>query len=143
MNFKFNGNVFKNTAEDHARIYGENYDPSKNYPGFTGTIEIPKGQLQEFVTYLHYACQTELKHSDYLNDDVVPVKMSGWAKTSANGKSYLSLQFAPDYKTQKAAEEAQQAEAAKATPAPSPVDQGAQALATATGGQVVQADVIF
>lgn len=143
MNFKFNGNVFKNTAEDHARIYGENYDPSKNYPGFTGTIEIPKGQLQELVTYLHYACQTELKHSDYLNDDVVPVKMSGWAKTSANGKSYLSLQFAPDYKTQKAAEEAQQAEAAKATPAPSPVDQGAQAIAAATGGQVVQADVIF
>jgi hypothetical protein len=143
MNFKFNGNVFKNTAEDHARIYGENYDPSKNYPGFTGTIEIPKGQLQEFVTYLHYACQTQLKHSDYLNDDVVPVKMSGWAKTSANGKSYLSLQFAPDYKTQKAAEEAQQAEAAKATPAPSPVDQGAQAIAAATGGQVVQADVIF
>ena len=143
MNFKFNGNVFKNTAEDHARIYGENYDPSKNYPGFTGTIEIPKGQLQEFVTYLHYACQTQLKHSDYLNDDVVPVKMSGWAKTSANGKSYLSLQFAPDYKTQKAAEEAQQAEAAKATPTPSPVDQGAQAIAAATGGQVVQADVIF
>lgn len=143
MNFKFNGNVFKNTAEDHARIYGENYDPSKNYPGFTGTIEIPKGQLQELVTYLHYACQTQLKHSDYLNDDVVPVKMSGWAKTSANGKSYLSLQFAPDYKTQKAAEEAQQAEAAKATPAPSPVDQGAQAIAAATGGQVVQADVIF
>jgi len=143
MNFKFNGNVFKNTAEDHARIYGENYDPSKNYPGFTGTIEIPKGQLQEFVTYLHYACQTQLKHSDYLNDDVVPVKMSGWAKTSANGKSYFSLQFAPDYKTQKAAEEAQQAEAAKATPAPSPVDQGAQAIAAATGGQVVQADVIF
>jgi hypothetical protein len=143
MNFKFNGNVFKNTAEDHARIYGENYDPSKNYPGFTGTIEIPKGQLQELVTYLHYACQTQLKHSDYLNDDVVPVKMSGWAKTSANGKSYLSLQFAPDYKTQKAAEEAQQAEAAKAAPAPSPVDQGAQAIAAATGGQVVQADVIF
>ena len=143
MNFKFNGNVFKNTAEDHARIYGENYDASKNYPGFTGTIEIPKGQLQEFVTYLHYACQTQLKHSDYLNDDVVPVKMSGWAKTSANGKTYLSLQFAPDYKTQKAAEEAQQAEAAKATPAPSPVDQGAQAIAAATGGQVVQADVIF
>ena len=80
MNFKFNGNVFKNTAEDHARIYGENYDASKNYPGFTGTIEIPKSQLQEFVTYLHYACQTQLKHSDYLNDDVVPVKMSGWAK---------------------------------------------------------------
>lgn len=143
MNFKFNGNVFKNTAEDHARIYGENYDPSKNYPGFTGTIEIPKGQLQELVTYLHYACQTQLKHSDYLNDEVVPVKMSGWAKTSANGKSYLSLQFAPDYKTQKAAEEAQLAEAAKATPAPSPVDQGAQAIAAATGGEVVQTDVIF
>jgi hypothetical protein len=143
MNFKFNGNVFKNTAEDHQRIYKENYDPAKNYPGFTGTIEIPKGQLQELVTYLHYACQTELKRSDYLNDEVVPVKMSGWAKQSASGKSYLSLQFAPDYKTQQAAEQAQQTEAAKATPAPSPVDQGAQAIAAATGGQVVQADTIF
>lgn len=141
MNFKFNGNVFKNTAEDHQRIYGENYDPGKNYPGFTGTIEIPKSQLQEFVTYLHYACQTELKRSDYLNDEVVPVKMSGWAKQSASGKSYLSLQFGPDYKTQQAAEQAQQAEAAKATPAA--VDQAAQSLAKATGGDVVQADALF
>ena len=141
MNFKFNGNVFKNTAEDHQRIYGENYDPAKNYPGFTGTIEIPKSQLQEFVTYLHYACQTELKRSDYLNDEVVPVKMSGWAKTSQNGKSYLSLQFGPDYKTQQAAEQAQQAEAAKAAPAA--IDQAAQSLAKATGGDVVQSDSLF
>ena len=144
MNFKFNGNVFKNTAEDHARIYGENYDPSKNYPGFTGTIEIPKGQLQELVTYLHYACQTELKHNDYLNDEVVPVKMSGWAKTSeTTGRTYLGLSFEPDYKTKMAALEAQQTEAAKATPAPSPVDQGAQAIAAATGGQVVETEVFF
>lgn len=143
MNFKFNGNVFKNTTEDHQRIYGENYDPAKNYPGFTGTIEIPKSQLPEFVTYLHYACQTELKRSDYLNDDVVPVKMSGWAKTSANGKSYLSLQFGPDYKTQQAAQQAQQAEAAKAIPASAPVQQAAQSLAKATDGTVMPADVIF
>jgi len=136
MNFKFNGNVFKNTADDHKRIYGENYDPGKNYPGFTGTIEIPKSQLQEFVAYLHYACQTQLKRSDYLNDDVVPVKMSGWAKTSeTTGKTYLGLSFEPDYKTKMAAEQAQQAEAAKAAPAP--VDQAAESLAKATGGDVL------
>ena len=135
MNFKFNGNVFKNTAEDHQRIYGENYDPAKNYPAFTGYVEIPKGQLQEHVAYLHYACQTELKRNDYLNDEVVPLKVVGWPKTSANGKTYLSLQFEPDYKTKMAAEQAQQAEAAKAAPAP--VDQAAKSLAKATGGDVL------
>ena len=143
MKFKFNGNVFKNTPEDHARIYGENYDPSKNYPAFTGYVRIPKGQLQDHVTYLHYSCQTQLKYDDYLNDEFVELKVVGWPKTSANGKTYLSLQYEPDYKTMKAAEEAQRAEAAKATPAPTAVDQGAQAIAAATGGQVVQADVIF
>ena len=140
MNFKFNANVFKNTAEDHQRIYGENYDPGKNYPGFTGTIEIPKSQLQDFVAYLHYACQTELKRN-YLNEEVVPIRMSGWAKQSeTTGKSYLGLSFEADYQTKLAAQKAQQAEAASvAPPAPAapPVDQAAQSLAAATGGDVL------
>ena len=137
MNFKFFANVFKNTVEDHKQTYGENYDPGKNYPAFTGYVEIPKSQLQMHVAYLHYSCQTELKHNDYLNDEVVPMKVVGWPKTSANGKTYLSLQFEPDYKTMKAAEEAQRAEAAKAAPAAPPVDQAAQSLAAATGGDVI------
>jgi len=137
MNFKFFANVFKNTVEDHKRIYGENYDPGKNYPGFVGTIEIPKSQLQTHVTYYHYASQTELNRN-YLNEEVVPIRISGWAKQSeTTGKTYLSLQFEPDYKTMKAAEEAQRAEAAKAAPAAPPVDQAAQSLAAATGGDVL------
>jgi hypothetical protein len=142
MNFKFNGNVFKNTAEDHQRIYGQNYDPSKNYPGFTGTIEIPKSQLQEFVTYLHYACQTQLKYNDYLKEEVVPVRMSGWAKQAeSTGRTYLGISFEPDNQTKLAAQQAQQAEAATAVPAaapaPAPIDQAAQSLAKATGGDVL------
>jgi len=140
MNFKFFANVFKNTVEDHKQTYGENYDPGKNYPGFTGIIEITKKQLQEHVTYYHYACQTDLKRN-YLNEEVVPIRINGWAKQSeTTGKTYLSLQFEPDYKTMKAAEEAQRAEAASvAPPAPAapPVDQAAQSLAAATGGDVL------
>ena len=42
MEFKFNSTVFKNTAEDHKRLYGDKYDPNKPYPDFTGNISIPK-----------------------------------------------------------------------------------------------------
>ena len=80
MEFKFNSNVFKNSVEDQKRLYGEKYDPSKPYPVFTGTVSIPKGQIAEFVEYLHWALRTELKTDSYLKDVVVPVKVSGWQK---------------------------------------------------------------
>ena len=136
MEFKFNSNIFKNSPEDQQKIYGEKYDPNKNYPVFTGTVSIPKGQVAEFVEYLHWALRTELKTDTYLDDQVIPVKISGWQKESKNGKKFLSLAYAPDYKTLTAAREAKEA-SELAAPAPTAQD-AAASLAKSTGGSVVQ-----
>jgi hypothetical protein len=136
MEFKFNSNIFKNSPEDQQKIYGEKYDPNKNYPVFTGTASIPKKDLPALVEYLHWALRTELKTDSYLDDVVIPIKISGWQKESKNGKKFLSLAYAPDYKTLTAAREAKEAEQL-ATEALTAQDAAAN-LAKGTGGAVVQ-----
>ncbi len=137
MEFKFNSNIFKNSPEDQQKIYGEKYDPNKNYPVFTGTASIPKKDLPALVEYLHWALRTELKTDSYLDDVVIPIKISGWQKESKNGKKFLSLAYAPDYKTLTAAREAKEASelAAHSDPA---AEVAAANLAKSTGGSVVQ-----
>ena len=145
MEFKFNSNVFKVSAEQHKEQKGDKYDPGKNYPNFEGTLSIPKGQLYALVEYLQYASGTDLKHDSYLNDVVIPVKVAGWAKTASSGKKYLSLQYAPQYKTLLAAQEAKESQAAAAhadslqqqQPAKE-VNAAAANLAQGTGGAVVE-----
>jgi len=139
MDFKFKSNIFKNSVEDQKRIYKENYDASKPYPAFTGTLTIPKSQIGEFVEYLHWALRTELKHDDYIDDDVLPVKISGWQKESKNGKAFLSLTYQPDYKTKVAAQEAKEAKEASQPASPEPTaDSSAASLAESTAGTVVK-----
>ena len=137
MEFKFNSSIFKNTPEDQQRLYGDKYDPNKNYPVFTGSVSIPKGQIPEFVEYLHWALRTKLKADSYLNDVVIPIKVSGWQKEAkSTGKKFLSLSYEPDYKTMMAAKEAQEASQSAAS---QPTAQDAAAsLAKSTGGSVVQ-----
>ncbi len=145
MEFKFNSSVFKVSAEQHKEQKGDKYDPGKNYPDFEGTLSIPKGQLYALVEYLQYASGTDLKHDSYLNDVVIPVKVAGWAKTASSGKKYLSLQYAPQYKTLLAAQEAKESQAAAAhadslqqqQPAKE-VNAAAANLAQGTGGAVVE-----
>ena len=136
MEFKFNSNIFKNSPEDQQRLYGDKYDPNKNYPVFTGTASIPKKDLPALVEYLHWALRTELKTDSYLDDVVIPIKISGWQKESKTGKKFLSLAYAPDYKTLTAAREAKEA-SELAAPAPTAQD-AAASLAKSTGGSVVQ-----
>ena len=136
MEFKFNSSIFKNTPEDQQRLYGDKYDPNKNYPVFTGTASIPKKDLPAFVEYLHWALRTELKTDSYLDDVVIPIKISGWQKESKSGKKFLSLAYAPDYKTLTAAREAKEADQL-ATEALTAQD-AAASLAKSTGGSVVQ-----
>tara|TARA_B100000085_G_C18471567_1_gene483315 strand:- start:246 stop:683 length:438 start_codon:yes stop_codon:yes gene_type:complete len=136
MDFKFSSNIFKNTSEDLQRLYGDKYDPNKNYPNFTGTMVIPRSQLTILVQYLHWALRTELKTDDYLQDVVIPVKVSGWQKESKNGKKFLSLSYSPDYKTKMSAIEAKEAsELAANQPT---AEQAATNLAGATAGTVVK-----
>ena len=137
MEFKFNSSIFKNTPEDQQRLYGDKYDPNKNYPVFTGSVSIPKGQIPEFVEYLHWALRTKLKADSYLNDVVIPIKVSGWQKEAkSSGKKFLSLAYEPDYKTMTAAKEAKEAEqlAKEALTA----QDAAANLAKGTEGVVVQ-----
>ena len=143
MEFKFNSNIFKNSPEDQQRLYGDKYDPNKNYPVFTGTASIPKKDLPAFVEYLHWALRTELKTDSYLDDVVIPIKISGWQKESKSGKKFLSLAYAPDYKTLTAAREAKEA-SELAAPAPT-VQDAAASLAKGTAGTVVtpEPDDIF
>ncbi len=139
MEFKFNSNIFKNSPEDQQRLYGDKYDPNKNYPNFTGTMQIPVSQVLSFVEHLQYAVRTELKRDEYLDDKVIPIKVSGWAKESKSGKKFLSLTYSPDYKTLKAAEEVkQQMEAQSAGEQSVEVSVAAANLAKSTGGTVVQ-----
>ena len=136
MDFKFKSTVFQNTAEDHKRLYGDRYDPNKPYPQLSGTISIPKGQLSDFVEYLHWAIRTELKNDSYLNDLVIPIKISGWQKKSdRTGKKFLSLDYTPDYKTLMAAREAK--ESAEIPAGTVSIDASAANLAQATEGSVV------
>jgi|TARA_B100000035_G_scaffold89773_1_gene75700 hypothetical protein len=138
MEFKFNSNIFKNSPEDQQKIYGEKYDPNKNYPVFTGTASIPKKDLPAFVEYLHWALRTELKTDSYLDDVVIPIKISGWQKESKNGKKFLSLAYTPDYKTLTAAREAKEASESGPESLDGNVLDAAASLAKGTGGAVVQ-----
>ena len=137
MEFKFSSSIFKNSPEDLQRLYGDKFDPNKNYPNFTGTLGIPKGQVLKFVEHLQYAVRTELEGDEYLDDEIIPIKVSGWAKESKSGKKFLSFSYTPDYKTQKAAEKVGERMQAKTAEGQS-VDASAASLAKSTGGAVVQ-----
>ena len=104
---------------------------------------MPLSQLEEFVQYLHWAARTELQSDSYMNEKIIPVKISGWTKDS-NGKKFLSLSFEPHYKTNMAAEEAKQAQGPAGTislqeqqPAQT-ADTAAASLAQGTAGTVVE-----
>lgn len=126
MSFKVNGALFKQTEESLRKRFGDRYDASKSYPEFDGVLNVPADQAYALAQYLMNATPSGDRQE-------IPIRLSGWAKTAASGNRYLSIAAEADYKTQKAIEEAaSQAGAAQ---------QGAQSLAQATGGTVVQEDV--
>lgn len=142
MEFNFNSNIFKNSPEDHKRLYGDKYDPEKNYPVFTGTASIPKKDLPALVEYLHWALRTDLKTDSYHKDVVIPIRISGWQKTSEKtGKKFLSLAYAPDYQTMLAAREAKEAaelaDSQEIMQHQQNLDKAAASLAQGTAGTVV------
>jgi len=144
MEFKFKSNIFKNTAEDHQRIYKEKYDPNKNYPHMTGTLSIPKSQLPMLVEYLHYALRSDALETDnYLNEVIVPIRISGYQQKpkDKSKKQFLALTYEPDYKVMMAAKEAKES---NQQPASDSVDQAAANLAEKTAGEVVsESDPFF
>jgi len=143
MEFKFKSNIFKNTAEDHKRLYKENYDSNKKYPQLTGEIKLPKSQIVAFFEYCKFALESDaLQEDSYLDETVIPIKISGYQNTSdKTGKTYLALSYEPNYKVLMAAKEAKEK---SQQPAGDSVNQAAANLAEKTTGEVVsESDPFF
>jgi hypothetical protein len=123
MTFKANGALFRNTEQKLRERLRDRYDASKNYPMYDGVVSVPADQAYAMANYLMNATPNDRGN--------IPMRISGWRKEPASGgDAYVSMAIEPDYKTQKAIEEA------GAT-----AEVAAASLAKATGGTVIQDDV--
>ena len=103
MDFKLPLAVFSQDAEDHKKRYKENYDPNKNYPKYSGVMQITEADIIKLCTYVQKA---KPEHSDFHGEGVVTIRATGYLNESKMGKKYIGLNLEPDYKTMKAIEEA-------------------------------------
>ncbi len=129
MSFSVNGALFKQSAADWQKRIGDRYEAGKNYPEFDGVLNVPADQAYALAQYLMNAQPVGDRQE-------IPVRLSGWAKTANSGTKYLSIVAKPDYKVQKAIEDAAAAGQA--------ADAAAANLAQATGGavsEVIDADL--
>ena len=62
MDFKLPLAVFSQDAEDHKKRYKENYDPNKNYPKYSGVMQITEEQIIKLCEYVQKA---KPEHSDF------------------------------------------------------------------------------
>ena len=103
MDFKLPLAVFSQDAEDHKKRYKENYDSSKNYPKYSGVMQITEDQIIKLCEYVQKA---QPEHSDFHGEGVVTIRATGYLNESKQGKKYIGLNLEPDFKTMKAIEEA-------------------------------------
>ena len=72
----------------------------KKYPDYKGTVKVPVGQIEEFISYLKNA----KPDNDGYVGDFIPLRASGYTNTpknNPNGKKFLALKIETDYKKQK------------------------------------------
>ena len=113
MDFKLPLTVFSQDAEDHKKRYKENYDPNKNYPKYSGVMQITEVDIIKLCTYVQKA---KPEHSDFHGEGVVTIRATGYLNESKMGKKYIGLNLEPDYKTMKAIEEADSGYVPDSTP---------------------------
>ena len=113
MDFKLPLAVFSQDAEDHKKRYKENYDPNKNYPKYSGVMQITEGDIIKLCEYVQKA---KPEHSDFHGEGVVTIRATGYLNESKQGKKYIGLNLEPDYKTMKAIEEADSGYVPDSTP---------------------------
>ena len=116
MEFKVNLALFKSTEESLKARYGEKYDPSKKYPQYSGSMQLPEMEIIKMVEYLQKATP---ERSDYHPEGAVTVRASAYVNTSKSGLQYLSINLEPDYKTLMAIRETDNG----MSPTPTPVAQ--------------------
>ena len=116
MDFKLPLAVFSQTEDDLKKRYKENYDSSKNYPKYSGVMQITEDQIIKLCEYVQKA---KPEHSDFHGEGVVTIRATGYLNESKAGKKYIGLNLEPDYKTMKAIEESDATDSASpSTPAP-------------------------
>tara|TARA_B100001564_G_scaffold146891_2_gene123397 strand:+ start:410 stop:787 length:378 start_codon:yes stop_codon:yes gene_type:complete len=116
MDFKLPLAVFSQTEDDLKKRYKENYDSSKNYPKYSGVMQITEDQIIKLCEYVQKA---KPEHSDFHGEGVVTIRATGYLNESKAGKKYIGLNLEPDYKTMKAIEESDASDSASpSTPAP-------------------------
>ena len=98
MDFKLPLAVFSQTEEDHKKRYKENYDSSKNYPKYSGVMQITEADIIKLCTYVQKA---KPEHSDFHGEGVVTIRATGYLNESKAGKKYIGLNLEPDCKTMK------------------------------------------
>ena len=113
MDFKLPLAVFSQDAEDHKKRYKENYDPNKNYPKYSGVMQITEADIIKLCEYVQKA---KPEHSDFHGEGVVTIRATGYLNESKMGKKYIGLNLEPDYKTMKAIEEADSGYVPDSTP---------------------------
>ena len=116
MEFKVNLALFKATEDSLKAGYGDKYDPSKKYPQYNGTMQLPEMEIIKMVEYLQKATP---ERSDYHPEGAVTVRASAYVNTSKSGLQYLSINLEPDYKTLMAIKETDSG----MSPTPTPVAQ--------------------
>ena len=116
MDFKLPLAVFSQTEDDLKKRYKENYDSSKNYPKYSGVMQITEDQIIKLCEYVQKA---KPEHSDFHGEGVVTIRATGYLNESKAGKKYIGLNLEPDYKTMKAIEESDASDSASpSSPAP-------------------------
>ena len=113
MDFKLPLAVFSQTEEDHKKRYKENYDPNKNYPKYSGVMQITEADIIKLCEYVQKA---KPEHSAFHGEGVVTIRATGYLNESKMGKKYIGLNLEPDYKTMKAIEEADSGYVPDSTP---------------------------
>ena len=115
MDFKLPLAVFSQTEDDLKKRYKENYDSSKNYPKYSGVMQITEDQIIKLCEYVQKA---KPEHSDFHGEGVVTIRATGYLNESKAGKKYIGLNLEPDYKTMKAIEESDATDSASPSSPP-------------------------
>ena len=87
MSFKIYGALFKQAAEQLKERLGDRYDASKNYPDYSGNIDIAADEIDSLLEYLTGSTPDD--------NGKIRIPLSGWVKEAKTGRKYLSLQISP------------------------------------------------
>ncbi len=87
MSFKIYGALFKQAAQQLKERLGDRYDASKNYPDYSGNVDVAASEVTALADYLMSATPDD--------NGKIRIPLSGWIKEARSGVKYLSLQISP------------------------------------------------